>query len=125
MAAALPLLLSYSLCIIVAGHGAVPLGAILLTGRMDAWFAVGKIMGWIAIACLIAGTLLLRTKPTRQGGWQLACALLLYAFWLDIARREEYESGSFLSTFISLPFQIIFFVIVTRLVIALSRSRLA
>lgn len=125
MAALLSLLLSYSLCIIVVGHGALPLGVILLTGGTQAWFAAGKLMGWAAIICLSGAPLLLRSKPKQQRALQLGSTLLLYVSWLDIARHAEYESGSFLSTFVfSLPFQIIFLVTVTRHVVALRRGTL-
>ena len=126
MAIALALILSYMLCIVVAGHGIAPLGLLLFLGDFDSWFIAGKIIGWIGIACLLLATFRLPSKSMRQLILQLVSAILLYASWLDIARRTDNESGSFLTTFLfSIPFQIVFLGVVIWLVLEIRQVRQA
>lgn len=56
MALALALLVTYSICLIVAGHGAVPVALLLVSGGVDSWFSPGKIIGLLGIACLMIAT---------------------------------------------------------------------
>ena len=124
MAVALALIVSYMLCIIVAGHGAAPLGLLLVLGGLDSWFIAGKIIGWIGIACLLLATFQLKPRSVRQLALQLVSAILLYASWLDIARRTNNESGSFFTTFLfSIPFQIAFLAVVIWLVFKIRQVR--
>ena len=124
MAIALALIVSYMLCIIVAGHGIAPLGLLMFLGGLDSWFIAGKIIGWIGIACLLLATFRLPKKTIRQFVLQLVSAILLYASWFDIARRTDNESGSFFTTFIfSIPFQITFLVAVVWLVSEIRQVR--
>ena len=123
MRIALALVATYSICLIVAGHGAVPLGWMLFVGGLDSWFVAGKVMGWIGIGLLLAAFGRWR-RPTVRWALQLAAALLLYASWFDIARRTDNESGSFSSTLVfSIPFQIAFAVSTVLLVLRIRRER--
>ena len=123
MRIALALVATYSICLIVAGHGAVPLGWMLFLGGLDSWFVAGKVMGWIGIGLLLAAFGRWR-RPTVRWALQLAAALLLYASWFDIARRTDNESGSFSSTLVfSIPFQIAFAVSTVLLVLRIRRER--
>jgi len=118
------LVVSYAICLIVAGHGAVPLGFVLFVGGIDSWVAMGKILGWIGIASLLLATYAPWRRPVLGWTLQLVSACLLYASWFDIARRTDNESGSFLTTFIfSIPFQIVFAVAVVWLAVRLWRSQ--
>ena len=124
MAIALALIVSYMLCIIVAGHGIAPLGLLLFLGGLDSWFIAGKIIGWIGIACLLLATYRLKPKSMGQLTLQLVSAVLLYASWLDIARRTDNESGSFLTTLVfSIPFQVVILVVVVWLVLEIRQVR--
>ena len=124
MAVALALIVSYMLCIIVAGHGIAPLGLLMILGGLDSWFIAGKIIGWIGIACLLLATFWLPPKSMRQLILQLVSAILLYASWFDIARRTDNESGSFFTTFIfSLPFQVVFLAVVVWLAFGIRQVR--
>lgn len=124
MPIAIALVVSYSICLIVAGHGAVPLGALLFVGGLDSWFIAGKALGWLGILCLLLATFILRTKSVAQFVLQLLSAILLYASWFDIARRTDNESGSFTTTAIfSIPFQVAFLASVVWLIVQLKRSR--
>lgn len=123
MALALALLVTYSICLIVAGHGAVPVALLLVSGGVDSWFSPGKIIGLLGIACLMIATVALRPKSVGQSALQLFSSLLLYASWFDIARRTDYESGSFSTTFIfSIPFQITFLVVMVWLILQIKRG---
>ena len=123
MAIALALLITYSICLIVAGHGAVPLAALMVLGGVDSWFFAGKIIGLSGIACLLIATFLLRQKSIGQFSLQLFSSILLYASWLDIARRTDNESGSFWTTFVfSIPFQITFLVVAVWLMLQIKRG---
>ncbi|HJR73066.1 MAG TPA: hypothetical protein VJ806_05440 [Luteimonas sp.] len=116
------LVVSYAICLIVAGHGAVPLGLVLFIGAVD-WVAAGKILGWAGMAGLLLAACVPQ-RPALRWVLQLVSACLLYASWFDIARRTDNESGSFLTTFIfSIPFQIVFAVAVVWLALRLWRSR--
>ena len=117
------LMVSYSICLIVAGHGAVPLGMLLFVGGMDSWFIAGKALGWLGMAGLLLAAVGLRRNSRAQRILQLASAIVLYASWFDIARRTDNESGSFGTTAIfSIPFQVVFLGSVAWLVIQLKRS---
>lgn len=123
MAVALALLITYSICLIVAGHGAVPLALLLVSGGVDSWFFPGKIIGLFGIACLAIAALALRPKSVRHSALQLFSSILLYASWFDIARRTDNESGSFSTTFIfSIPFQITFLVAMIWLMLQIKRG---
>lgn len=120
----LALIATYSICLIVAGHGAVPLGLLLFVGGFDSWFLAGKIMGWIGIAGLLLAGLINWRRPTPQWALQLGSVLLLYVSWFDIARRTDNESGSFSSTLLfSIPFQIAAVAAVVWLGLRIWRSR--
>lgn len=124
MALALALIVSYAICIIVAGHGGVPLGLLLIMGDADSWFIAGKLIGWAGIICLLLATFRLKPGSVRQRVLQLVSAILLYVSWFDIARQTDNESGSFSTTFIfSIPFQITFLVAVIWLVFEIRRIR--
>ena len=124
MAVTLALIVSYMLCIIVAGHGIAPLGLLLFLGDFSSWFIAGKIIGWIGIVCLLLATFRLPPKSIRQLALQLVSAVLLYASWLDVARHTDNESGSFFTTFLfSIPFQIVFLVVVIWLVLEIRQAR--
>ena len=123
-AAALALIVSYMLCIIVAGHGAAPLGLLLILGGLDSWFVAGKTIGWIGIGCMLLAAFQPKPGSVRQPALQLAAAVLLYVSWLDIARHTNNESGSFFTTFLfSIPFQITFLVVVAWLVFEIKQVR--
>lgn len=118
------LLVSYPICLIVAGHGAIPLGLALLIAPADSWVATGRILGWIGILSLLFASYGPWRRPAFKWALQLVSACLLYASWFDIARRTDNESGSFLTTFIfSIPFQIVFAVAVFWLALRLWRLR--
>lgn len=123
MPVAIALLASYSICLIVAGHGAVPLAMLLFVGGLDSWFIAGKVMGWLGVLCLLLATLGLRQRSVAQFIVQVLSAVLLYASWFDIARRTDNESGSFATTAIfSIPFQVAFLVSMVWLIRQLKKE---
>lgn len=123
MAVGIALLVSYSICLIVAGHGAVPLVLLLFAGGLNSWFIVGKAIGWLGVLGLLLGTFGLPQKSSSQFALQLVSALVLGGSWFDIARRTDGESGSFASTAIfSTPFLAILLVSVLWLTIQLKKS---
>lgn len=124
MPIAIALIVSYSICLIVAGHGALPLVAVLFVGGVDSWLIAGKVMGWLGILSLLFATFGLRRKSVAQFVLQLLSSVLLYASWFDIARHTDNESGSLTATAIfSILFQVTFLVSVVWLIVQLKKSR--
>ncbi len=117
---AIAILLSYSIALVVAGHGALPMAVVLVFGisSPDSWFISETVAGWIGIVGLIFATFLLRSKPLKQLTYQFLASTILYLSWLVIAIRGNDESGSLFSSFIlSAPFQITFFFVAHRFMI--------
>jgi hypothetical protein len=123
MAIGIALLVTYLICLIVAGHGAAPLGLLLFVGGLDSWFIVGKIIGWLGILGMLLGTFCLRQKSLAQLVLQLVSAIFLCGSWFDIARRTDNESGSFATTAIfSIPFLVASLVSVFWLIAKIKKS---
>lgn len=98
MVIAIILLITYLFSIIVAGHGAVPMGLILvlplIVGRFDSWGMLVILSGWIGIVGLISATLLFRSNHMKQLTYQFSSSIILYLLWLGFAVMGNDESGS-------------------------------
>jgi hypothetical protein len=117
MIAAAAVLISYSIALVVAGHGAVPMAALLVMGGTDSWWVLGKIIGWIGVASLVVSTLLLRSDAKRRLTFQFLASIVLYLSWLVVAYIGNGESGSLWSSFVlSVPLHITFLVTAYRAV---------
>jgi hypothetical protein len=124
MITAVVVLICYSIAMIVAGHGAVPMAALLVMGDLDSWFVVGKILGWTGIIGLVAATFLVRSDALRRLSYQFLATSVLYLSWLVVAILGNNESGSLWSSFVlSVPLHIAFLAVAFRLVAQLRRAR--
>src|SRR5262245_50406806 len=85
MLTAVAVLVSYSIALVVAGHGAGPMAALLVMGGTGSWWFPGKIIGWIGVASLVAATLLFRSDAKRRLTFQFLASIVLYLSWLVVA----------------------------------------
>jgi len=117
MLTAAAVLISYSIALVVAGHGAVPMAALLVIGGTDSWWVAGKIIGWMGVASLVVATWLLRSDATRRLIFQFLASIVLYLSWWMVAYKGNGESGSLWSSFVlSVPLHITFLVLAYRAV---------
>ncbi|WP_068014129.1 hypothetical protein [Rhodoplanes sp. Z2-YC6860] len=117
MLTAAAVLITYSIAIVAAGHGAVPMALLLVMGGADSWWLPGEIIGWVGVAGLVLATLLFRSDAKRQITFQLLACIVLYLSWLVVAYIGNGESGSLWSSFVlSAPFHIALLVIAYRAV---------
>ena len=93
------------------------MAALLVMGGTDSWWVWGKVVGWLGVASLVAGTLLFRSDATRQLAFQFVASIVLYLSWFVVAYIGNTESGSFWSSFVlSAPLHITFLVTAYRAV---------
>lgn len=117
MITAVLVLICYSIAIIVAGHGAVPMAVLLVMGGADAWWVAGKILGWAGVVGLVAATFLFLSDASRRLVYQFLATFVLYLSWSVVAILGNNESGSLWSSFVlSAPLHIAFLVVALRLV---------
>jgi hypothetical protein len=87
---------SYALAAIAAGHGAAPIGVILVLGWNDEWL-MQVIVGWLSIVGLGLGAALWSSSPAPL----LCAAGLSTVSWLLFAAKSELLLGTVLY---SLPY---------------------
>jgi hypothetical protein len=106
------LLVTYSIALIIAGHGAAPVGLLLLVWRdADHWLA-GRLLGWASIVGLVAVTMLFRHDPLKLAVSQFIAGIFLYLSWLVFAWLAVEPMVFWSSLFIvSAPFQVAFVVV--------------
>jgi hypothetical protein len=105
------LLVTYSIALIIAGHGAAPLALLLVWGDPDYWLP-GRVLGWASIIGLVSVTILFRHDPLNLAVWQLVASIFLYLSWFVFAWLAV-EPGVFWSSLliVSAPFQVAFVVV--------------
>jgi hypothetical protein len=86
LALTLGLIATFALVVIVAGHGAAPLGYLLVWG-WDAWTAP-DLLAWVAIVLLARGGLSAPGRPVGRGLLRLG-GLASVASWVLFVRRSE------------------------------------
>jgi hypothetical protein len=107
MITAAVVLITYLIALVTAGHGALPMGFLLVLSGVDASWVPSKVMGWIGVVALIAATLLFPSDVQRRLISQLLAAVILFLSWLVAAYTGSGESGSFWSSAVlSLPFHL-------------------
>ena len=117
-------LISYLIAVVVAGHGVVPMAALLVKGDLDSWWAAGKIVGWIGVIGLVAATFMHPSNVSKRLTYQLLASAVLYLSWLVVAIRGNNESGSLWSSFVlSAPFQLGFLFVAYRRMFQYKRVR--
>jgi hypothetical protein len=110
------LLVTYSIALIIAGHGAAPVALLLVWGDPDHWLP-GRLLGWPSIVGLVAVTILLRHDPLKLAIGQLTASIFLYLSWFVFAYLAVEPSVLWSSLFIvSAPFQVAFVLVAGTLV---------
>jgi hypothetical protein len=105
------LLVTYSIALIIAGHGAVPVALLLVWGDPDYWLP-GRVLGWASIIGLVSVTVFFRHAPLMLAVWQLTASIFLYLSWFVFAYLAVEPSVLWSSLLIvSAPFQIAFVVV--------------
>ncbi len=109
MIGSLKLLGAYLVAIIIAGHGAAPVGLLLLKGSGTAW-GIGLLLGWLSVGGVVAATVVCGGNPGRFASLQLAACVNLYVSWIYLAWiAADGRLGLVAAQFIgSAPFQIVF-----------------
>ena len=86
LALTLGLIETFALVVIVAGHGAAPLGYLMVRG-WSAWTAP-DLLAWVAVALLASGSLVAPGRPVGHGLLWLG-GLVSIASWVLFIRRSE------------------------------------
>jgi hypothetical protein len=107
MITAAVVLIAYLIALVTAGHGALPMGFLLIMSGLGSSWVPSKVMGWIGVVALIAATLLFPSDTQKRLIFQLLAAVVLFLSWLVAAYTGSGESGSFWSsTVLSAPFHL-------------------
>jgi hypothetical protein len=105
------LLVTYSIALIIAGHGAAPLALLLVWGDPDYWLP-GRVLGWASIIGLVSVTIVFRYDPLKLAVGQLTACIFLYLSWFVFAYLAVEPSVFWSSLLIvSAPFQVAFVVV--------------
>jgi Na+/H+ antiporter NhaD/arsenite permease-like protein len=109
MSTATPLLVTYAIALMFAGHGVAPVGLLLVMGSADEWVP-GQRVGWVSVFVLIVVTILFRQRPRAGAVTQLLAAGGLYISWLLFAwaASEGDVSAVAFHAIFAAPFQITF-----------------
>jgi len=102
------LLVTYSIALILAGHGIAPIALVLVWGDPDDWLPT-QVLGWASIVGLVFVTIWFRHDPLKLAIWQLTASIFLYLSWFAFAYFGAGPTGpSVLSLVVSAPFQVAF-----------------
>jgi hypothetical protein len=104
------LLVTYSIALIIAGHGVAPLALLLVWGDPDYWLP-GRVLGWASIIGLVSVTIFFRHAPLMLAVWQLTANIFLYLSWFVFAYLAVEPSVLWSSLLVSAPFQVAFVVV--------------
>jgi hypothetical protein len=78
------LLVTYSIALILVGHGAAPLALLLVWGD-PADMLPGQVLSWASIVGLVFVTIWFRHDPLKLAIWQLTASIFLYLSWFVFA----------------------------------------
>ena len=104
------LLVTYSIAVIIAGHGVAPLAFLLVWGDHADWLPA-QVLGWASIVGLVFVTFWFRHDPLKLAIWQLTASIFLYLSWFVFAYFPAKPSDLWNWLFIlylSAPFQVAF-----------------
>lgn len=116
------LLVTYSIALILVGHGAAPLALLLVWGD-PADFLPGQALSWASIAGLVFVTVRFRHDPRKLAIWQLTASIFLYLSWFVFAYFGAGPGALWDSLRVSAPFQVAFVVIAGILIAQIARRR--
>jgi hypothetical protein len=117
------LLVTYSIALILVGHGFAPLALLLVWGD-PADMLPGQVLSWASIVGLVFVTIWFRHDPLKHAIWQLTASIFLYLSWFVFAyfgaRPRDLWSALFI-LYLSAPFQVAFVVVAGILIGQIAR----
>ena len=116
------LLVTYSIALILVGHGAAPLALLLVWGD-PADFLPGQVLSWASIVGLVFVTIRFRHDPLKLAIWQLTASIFLYLSWFVFAYFGAGPSVLWNSLRVSAPFQVAFVLVAGILIAQIARRR--
>src|SRR5215813_12348186 len=116
------LLVTYSIALILAGHGAAPVALLLAWGDPDDWLPA-QVLGWASIIGLVFVTIRFRHDPLKLAIWQLTASIFLYLSWFAFTYFGAGPRGSdvVFSLYLSAPFQVAFVLVAGILIGQIAR----
>jgi len=114
------LLVTYSIALILAGHGAAPVALLLAWGDPDDWLPA-QVLGWASIVGLVFVTIRFRHDLLKLAIWQLTVSIFLYLSWFVFAYFGAGPSVLWTSLFVSAPFQVAFVLVAGILIGQIAR----
>jgi hypothetical protein len=115
------LLVTYSIALILAGHGAAPVALLLVWGDPADWLPT-QVLGWASIVGLVFVTIWFRHDPLKLAIWQLTMSIFLYLSWFAFA---YFGAGPIIwwnsLFFVSAPFQLAFVLVAGILIGQIAR----
>src|SRR5215467_6163983 len=116
------LLVTYSIALILVGHGAAPLALLLVWGD-PADMLPGQVLSWASIVGLVFVTIWFRHDPLKLAIWQLTASIFLYLSWFAFAYFGAGPTGPsiVLSLYLSAPFQVAFVLVAGILIGQIAR----
>jgi hypothetical protein len=114
------LLVTYSIALILVGHGAAPLALLLVWGD-PADMLPGQVLSWASIVGLVFVTIWFRHDPLKLAIWQLTASIFLYLSWFVFAYFGAGPSVLWNSLRVSAPFQVAFVVVAGILIGQIAR----
>jgi len=130
------LLVTYSMAVIIAPHGFVPVGLFLVVWAGGEWVP-GQLLGWASIVGLVAVIIRFRHDPLKLAVGQLGATIFLYLSWFVFAclgtignaylaaRWNAFWGDLGRHFFMSAPFQVTFVVVAGMLVWQIARRHRA
>jgi hypothetical protein len=117
------LLVTYSIALIIAGHGVAPLALLLVWGDPADWLP-SQVLAWASIVGLVFVTIWFRHDPLKLAIWQLTASIFLYLSWFVFAYPAAKPSDLWNLLFLlylSAPFQVAFVVVAGILIAQIAR----
>ena len=115
------LLVTYSIALILVGHGAAPLALLLVWGD-PADMLPGQVLSWASIVGLVFVTIWFRHDPLKLAIWQLTASIFLYLSWFAFAYFSARQSPlSVWALQLSAPFQVAFVMVAGILIVQIAR----
>src|SRR5215467_2014415 len=102
------LLVTYSIALILAGHGIAPIALVLVWGDPHDWLPT-QVLSWASIVGLVFVTIWFRHDPLRLAIGQLTASIFLYLAWFAFAYFGARRSPPIVWALeLSAPFQVAF-----------------
>lgn len=123
------LLVTYSIALIIAGHGIAPVGLLLVVWGGAEWVPA-QLLGWASIVGLVAVTIRFRHDALKLPVGQLVATIFLYLSFVCLGaignaslstRWDAFRGDVGRHFFTSWPFQIAFLVVAGSLILQIAR----